>query len=230
MPREAIVLLSGGLDSATVLAIANSQGFGCRAITFDYMQRHRCELEAAQRVAASIGVLEHIVFRMDFRAIGGSALTSNTPVPMDRPIDAMHDIPATYVPGRNTIFLAIAAGLAEARDARDVFLGVNAVDYSGYPDCRPEFVTAMEEAVASGTKCGTAGDRIHFHSPLIALTKADIIRIGVSLGVDYSLTHSCYAPTSSGLACGRCDSCTIRRHGFQLAQVPDPTRYAKHER
>ncbi|MCC7066700.1 MAG: 7-cyano-7-deazaguanine synthase QueC [Planctomycetes bacterium] len=226
MPREAIVLLSGGLDSATVLAIAKSQGFACRAITFDYMQRHRCEIEAAQRVASSLGVLEHLVFRMDFREIGGSALTSPVPVPIGRALDDMREIPTTYVPGRNSIFLAIAAGLAEARGARDLFLGVNAIDYSGYPDCRPEFVGAMEDAVARGTKCGVEGDRIRFHAPLIAMTKAQVIQTGHDLMVNYSLTHSCYDPNAQGAACGRCDSCLIRRAGFQVAGITDPTQYA----
>ena len=225
MPREAVVLLSGGLDSATVLAIAKSQGFACRAITFDYMQRHRCEIEAARRVAISLGVIEHLVFSMDFRAIGGSALTSPVPVPMDRALDDMREIPATYVPCRNTIFLAIAAGLAEARGIRDVFLGVNAIDYSGYPDCRPAFVAAMEKAVALGTKCGVERDRIRFHTPIVSLTKTEIVTTGLRLGVDYSITHSCYAPTDAGLACGRCDSCTLRRQGFLLAGAADPTRY-----
>jgi 7-cyano-7-deazaguanine synthase len=226
MTRHAVVLLSGGLDSATALAIAKSEGFACRAITFDYGQRHRVELEAARRVAASIGVVEHVVFAMDFRQIGGSALTAGIAVPKDRAADQMTDIPVTYVPCRNTVFVSIAAGLAEARGDRDLYIGVNALDYSGYPDCRPEFVRAMEEAIAQGTKCGVSGDRIRVHAPLVRLTKAQIIQRGRSLGIDYAVTHSCYDPDTEGLACGRCDSCVLRHRGFLEAGGPDPTRYA----
>lgn len=226
MVRDAIVLVSGGLDSATALAIAAARGHRLRALTFDYGQRHRVELEAAARVARAAGCIEHVVFRMDFRVLGGSSLTSSAPVPKDGASAAEGAIPSTYVPARNTVFLAIAAGMAEAREARDLFVGVNAVDYSGYPDCRPLFVAAMEEAVAQGTKCGVSGDRIHIHAPLIRMTKAEIIREGTRLGVDYALTHSCYDPSAEGLACGRCDSCRIRADGFRAAGVPDPTRYA----
>lgn len=226
MVRDAIVLVSGGLDSATALAIAAARGHRLRALTFDYGQRHRVELESAARVARAAGCIEHVVFRMDFRVLGGSSLTSSAPVPKDGASAAEGAIPSTYVPARNTVFLAIAAGMAEAREARDLFVGVNAVDYSGYPDCRPLFVAAMEEAVAQGTKCGVSGDRIHIHAPLIRMTKAEIIREGTRLGVDYALTHSCYDPSTEGLACGRCDSCRIRADGFRAAGVPDPTRYA----
>jgi 7-cyano-7-deazaguanine synthase len=225
MKREAVVLLSGGIDSATTLAIARSEGFDCRAITFDYMQRHRCEIEAAQRVASKLGVLEHVIFQMDFRAIGRSALTGSIDVPKDRSSADMRGIPTTYVPCRNTIFLSIAAGLAEARRCRDVFIGVNAVDYSGYPDCRQEFINAMQRAIRVGTECGVSGEPIRLHAPLIEMTKADIIRTGLRLGMDYENTHSCYDPGPDGLACGRCDSCVIRHEGFLLAGKRDPTRY-----
>lgn len=224
--QDAIVLVSGGLDSATALAMARAGGYRLRALTFDYGQRHRVELEAAERVAHAAGCIEHVVFRMDFRVLGGSSLTSGAPVPKDGAAPGEGGIPSTYVPARNTVFLAIAAGMAEARASRHLFVGVNAVDYSGYPDCRPAFVVAMEEAVAQGTKCGVAGDRIRIHAPLIHLTKAQIIREGLGLGVDYALTHSCYDPSDEGLACGRCDSCRIRADGFRAAGVQDPTRYA----
>ena len=226
MGKEAVVLLSGGLDSATVLAIARSEGYAVRTLTFDYGQRHRAELQAAAHLADRHGSLEHIVFAMDFGQIGGSALTTDAEVPKDRDESQMQDIPVTYVPARNTVFLSIAAGFAEARDIRHVFLGVNAVDYSGYPDCRPEFLRAMQEAIKQGTKCGVEGDPIRLHAPLLDLTKSEIIQQGAALGVDYGQTHSCYDPSDAGLACGRCDACVLRRRGFEDAGVEDPTHYA----
>ena len=225
MAKEAIVLLSGGLDSTTALAIAKDEGFECRTLTFDYGQRHRFELRAAKAVAQRLGSIEHIVFKMDFRVVGGSALTANIEVPRDRDESEMTEIPVTYVPARNSVFLSIAAGLAEARGARDIFLGVNAVDYSGYPDCRPEYVAAMEEAIAQGTKCGVEGDRIRIRAPLIQMTKADTVPRGIELGVDYGLPHSCYDPSPEGLACGHCDSCALRGNAFMSAGIEDPTRY-----
>ena len=226
--KRAVVLLSGGLDSATVLAIARRQGFACHALSIDYGQRHAVELDAARRVAAALGVAEHREMHLDLRALGGSALTADLPVPVDRTDAEMgRGIPITYVPARNTVFLSLALAYAEVIGAFDLFIGVNAVDYSGYPDCRPEFIEAFRVVANLATKAGVEGGRFAIHTPLIDLTKADIIRLGVSLGVDYGLTHSCYVPTPEGLACGRCDSCRIRATGFESAGVPDPTRYAE---
>ena len=221
-PRRAIVLLSGGLDSATTLAVAISEGFTCHALSFQYGQRHAIELEAATRVAQTLGAAEHRVITIDLAAFGGSALTDPT---IAVPEAASSGIPVTYVPARNTIFLAYALGWGEVLGARDIFVGVNAVDYSGYPDCRPEFIAAFEHMANLATKAGVEGDGFRIHAPLIDLTKADIIRKGVNAGLDYSITVSCYQPDSSGRACGRCDSCRLRREGFVAAAVVDPTPY-----
>jgi 7-cyano-7-deazaguanine synthase len=225
-PRPAAVLLSGGLDSATVLAIALSEGYQCHCLTVDYGQRHRIELDAARRVAEELGAASQRVVALDLRAIGGSALTDDIEVPKDRDL-ADGGIPPTYVPARNTVFLALLLGLAEVNHAQDLFIGANAVDYSGYPDCRPEFLRAFEVLAGVATVAGAErGIRFQIHAPLLHFTKAEIIRRGTELGLDYSLTHSCYDPTPDGLACGRCDSCALRRHGFADAGVADPTRYA----
>ena len=226
MPRRAVILLSGGLDSATVLAIAKSQGRECHAISFIYGQRHGVELAAAKRVAESQGVVEHLVFPLDLRLFGRSALTSDIAVPKDAVGAA--GIPVTYVPARNTIFLALALGYAEVRDASEIWLGVNAVDFSGYPDCRPDFLAAFQKVIETGTRSGVERGEPRLVAPLIDMTKADIIRRGVELGVDYALTHSCYDPDAGGRACGHCDSCLLRRKGFEEAGVPDPTVYARH--
>jgi len=218
---NAVVLLSGGLDSYTAAAIARSEGFSLYALTINYGQRHAQELSAARRVAASLGVVRHQEITLDLRGIGGSALTSDVPVPRDRDLAAV-DIPSTYVPARNTIFLAIALGWAETLDARDLFIGVNALDYSGYPDCRPEFIKAFESLAAVATRAGVEGARFRIHTPLITLSKAEIIRRGVALGLDYGLTHSCYDPGPEGQACGHCDSCLLRARGFAEAGVRDP--------
>jgi 7-cyano-7-deazaguanine synthase len=224
---RAVVLLSGGLDSATALAVARRDGFGCYALTVAYGQRHTAELEAARRVAAQLGAEEHRIVPLDLRAFGGSALTADLDVPKDRPAEAMAaGIPITYVPARNTVFLALALAWAETLQTFDIYVGVNAIDYSGYPDCRPEFIAAFEGLANLATKAGVENHgRFRIHAPLIQLPKADIIRLGASLGVDYSLTHSCYDPAADGAACGRCDSCQLRRAGFEAAGVPDPTRY-----
>src|SRR5437762_9025187 len=222
---KAVVLLSGGLDSATVLAMARRDGRECVALSFAYGQRHEIELAAARRVAAAMGVAEHIVYPLDLRLFGASALTSDINVPKDAVGAA--GIPVTYVPARNTIFLAIALGLAEARGADEIWIGVNAVDYSGYPDCRPEFIEAFQNVILRGTKSGIERGRPRVITPLIQWTKAQIIRRGVELGVDYSLTHSCYDPDAEGRACGHCDSCLLRRKGFEEAGVRDPTRYVR---
>ena len=222
-PRPAVVLVSGGLDSATVLAIAREEGFRPFALSFDYGQRHRHELGAARRVCDAAGVERHVVVPLDLRAFGGSALTDDLEVPKGRDESQMAaGIPVTYVPARNTIFLSVALGWAEVLGATDLFLGVNAVDYSGYPDCRPEFLAAFERLAGLATKAGVGGDRYRLHAPLIDLTKADIIRRGLSLGVDYGLTHSCYDPAPDGRPCGSCDSCVLRAKGFAGAGVPDP--------
>ncbi len=225
--RKAVCLVSGGLDSATCLAIARAEGFVCHALSFDYGQRHAHELAAARRVASQLGVAEHKVIAIDLRAFGGSALTDAIDVPKDRDLSAAEDaIPVTYVPARNTIFLSYALAWAEVLGAWDVFIGVNAVDYGGYPDCRPEYIAAFERMANLATKAAVEGDRtLTFHTPLIRMTKADIIRRGVALGVEYGRTLSCYDPDNEGRACGRCDSCRIRRAGFEAAGVPDPTRY-----
>jgi 7-cyano-7-deazaguanine synthase len=225
--RPAVVLFSGGLDSTTVLALARAQGFGPVCLTVDYGQRHAVELERAKALAHKMGAGEPRVVRVDLRAIGGSALTSTAPVPKDRDPSALASgIPETYVPSRNTVFLSLALGLAEVVGAADLFIGVNAVDYSGYPDCRPEFIAAFEALANLATRAGVMGTRIRIHAPLSGMTKAEIIRTGVALGVDYALTHSCYDPDEQGRACGRCDSCTLRRKGFLEAGVADPTPYA----
>lgn len=220
---KAVILLSGGLDSATVLAMARSEGRECHAISFVYGQRHEIELAASRRVAEAIGAAEHVVFPLDLRVFGASALTADIDVPKDA-VDAP-GIPATYVPARNTIFLALALGYAEAREAREIWLGVNSVDYSGYPDCRPEFLDAFQQVMLTGTRSGVEHGEPRLVAPLLNLSKADIIRRGVSLGVDYQLTHSCYDPLPDGRACAHCDSCLLRRRGFAEAGVADPTRY-----
>jgi 7-cyano-7-deazaguanine synthase len=218
---RAVVLLSGGLDSYTAAAIAKADGFTLHAVTISYGQRHAEELAAARRVAHALGVEQHLELPLDLRAIGGSSLTSDAPVPRDRPVDA-GGIPSTYVPARNTIFLSLAMGWAEVLGAFDVYIGVNAVDYSGYPDCRPEFIAAFEQLAAVATKAGVEGRPLRIHAPLITMTKADIIRCGLSLGLDYGLTHSCYDPDPQGRPCGRCDSCAIRARGFAEANAADP--------
>jgi 7-cyano-7-deazaguanine synthase len=220
---KAVVLLSGGLDSATVLAIARSEGRSCHALSFAYGQRHEIELAASRRVAASIGVDEHVVFPMDLRVFGGSSLTSEVEVPKDV-VDAP-GIPTTYVPARNTIFLALALGFAEAREAQEIWIGVNAVDFSGYPDCRPEFLDAFQRVIATGTRSGVEHGEPRLVAPLVTMSKAEIIRRGTALGVDYAITHSCYDPDDHGRACGHCDSCILRRRGFEEAGVADPTAY-----
>ncbi len=202
-------------------AIARSQGFELCALTIRYGQRHAQELEAARRVAAALGVARHLEVDLDLRGIGGSALTSNVPVPLDRDLDDA-SIPSTYVPARNTIFLSLALGWAEVLEARDLFIGVNALDYSGYPDCRPEFIAAFEQLAGLATRAGVEGSRFHVHTPLVTLTKAEIIRAGLALGLNYGLTHSCYAPAPTGRPCGRCDSCVLRAKGFSEARVADP--------
>ena len=226
--RRAVVLLSGGLDSATALAVARAEGYECRALSFRYGQRHEVELEAARRVAASLGAVEHKVLDLPIGELGGSALTDRTAaVPQDRADEQIASgIPSTYVPARNTVFLAFALGYAEVTDSEVVFVGVNAVDYSGYPDCRPEFIEAFGRVAALATKRAVEGRPMRIVAPLIDMTKADIIRTGTRLGVDYALTVSCYDPDARGRACGRCDSCRLRRKGFAEAGVPDPTAYA----
>ena len=220
--KKAVVLLSGGLDSATVLAIARAAGWETYALSFRYGQRHAIELDAAGRVARALGAVEHRTADVDLRWIGGSALTSDLAVPKDRPVEEMaHEVPVTYVPARNALFLCYALAWAEVLGARDLFAGMNALDYSGYPDCRPEFLRAFEEMANRGTRAGAHGEKFTIHAPLIEMTKAQIIREGVRLGVDYALTHSCYDP-AGGLACGRCDSCLLRKKGFAEAGVPDP--------
>ena len=226
---KAVVLLSGGLDSATALAVARSQGFELYALSVDYGQRHRVELERAAAVAKATGVAEHRTVTLDLRQIGGSALTADIAVPKGRsPADMGHGVPVTYVPARNTILLGVALGFAEVVGAFDIFIGANVLDYSGYPDCRPEFLTAFEGLANLATKAGTEGaGTFRVHSPLLKMTKAEIIREGVTLGVDYAQTLSCYDPDPQGRACGTCDSCQIRRAGFAAAGEPDPTRYAR---
>lgn len=226
----AVVLVSGGLDSATVLAIARKQGFDIAALSIDYGQRHRFELAAAKRVCASLGVTRHIEFRLDLSAFTGSALTGNVPVPKDRSeAELSHGIPVTYVPARNTVFLSIALGWAETLGATDLFLGINAIDYSGYPDCRPEYLAAFVKLANLATKSGVEGqDPWRIHAPLVKWSKAEIIRQGLALGVDYSLTHSCYDPDSSGRSCGHCDSCQLRLKGFAEAGATDPIEYQAH--
>jgi len=224
--EQAAVLLSGGLDSATVLAMAVAAGFRCHCLTVDYGQRHRSELEAARQIARRLGAVSHREVTVDLRAIGGSALTADIEVPKDSP-PGKAEIPVTYVPARNTILLALLLGFAEVIEAPHLFIGANAVDYSGYPDCRPRFLEDFQRLANSATVASAErGLRFQVHAPLLALTKAEIIRRGVGLGVDYSLTRSCYDPDPAGGACGRCDSCQLRRRGFAEAGIPDPTRYA----
>jgi 7-cyano-7-deazaguanine synthase len=228
MERNAVVLLSGGIDSTTTLAIALTEGYEAHALSFDYGQRHQIETESARRVAESLGVKEHRIAKIDLGVFGGSALTDDIDVPKQRSqTEIAHGIPVTYVPARNTIFLAYALAWAEVISANDIFLGVNAIDYSGYPDCRPEFIEAFETMAHLGTKAGVEGRRFQIHTPLIKFSKAEIIRKAVDLGVDLSLTHSCYDPTPEGLACGECDSCLLRLKGFREAGIEDPIRYAK---
>ncbi len=222
--RKAVVLVSGGLDSATVLAIARRDGFECHSLSFDYGQRHRAELDAARNVSHRLGALNHKIVSLDLRSIGGSALTDDEIAIPEA--ETSIGIPATYVPARNTVFLAIALGWAEVLGAQHIFIGVNAVDYSGYPDCRPEFIAAFQRLANLATRSGVEGRSIDVHAPLVALTKAEVIRCGVGLGVDYGSTVSCYQATVTGLACGRCDSCRLRKNGFTEAGVADPTRYA----
>jgi 7-cyano-7-deazaguanine synthase len=218
----AVVLLSGGLDSATVLAIARSQGYECYALSVEYGQRHHAELDAAKRVAAALGARQHRVMHVDLAGIGGSALTDNAVAVPETP---QPGIPVTYVPARNTLFLSLALGWAEVIGARDIFVGVNAIDYSGYPDCRPVFIEQFERLASVATKAGVEGARFHIQAPLIKMSKADIIREGTKLGVDFAATMSCYQADSEGRACGKCDSCRLRAAGFAAAGIPDPTRY-----
>jgi 7-cyano-7-deazaguanine synthase len=236
--KRAVVLVSGGLDSTTTLAVARAEGFGLHALTFDYGQRHRCEIDAARRVASGFGVAEHVVVPIDLRVFGGSALTASIDVPkhdtasqMDVSAQGSPDgaIPVTYVPARNTIFLSFALALAEVREAGAIFIGVNARDYSGYPDCRPEYIEAFQRMANLATKAAVEGARLAIHTPLIELTKAQIIRKGVELGVDYSITHSCYDPDATGRACGHCDSCLLRLKGFEEAGLRDPIEYQPRE-
>jgi len=221
--KRAIILVSGGLDSTTVLAMAQAQGYACYTLSFDYGQRHRVELLAAERVSQALGDVEHKVVKLNLDSIGGSALTDTS---IAVPEEATEGIPVTYVPARNTVFLSIALGWAEVLGASDIFIGVNAVDYSGYPDCRPEFIEAYQQMARLATKAGVEGGEMTVHTPLIDLTKSEIIQTGMELGVDYSMTVSCYQADGEGQACGVCDSCRIRREGFRVAGIPDPTRYA----
>ena len=226
-PEKAVVLSSGGLDSTTVIAIAQSEGFEIYSLSFDYGQRHVYELKAAERIAERFRVAKHLVIGIDLHAIGGSALTDNLDVPKSRSLNTMSsEIPITYVPARNTIFLSYALAWAEVLKSANIFIGVNAVDFSGYPDCRPEFIAAFEHMANLATKIGVEGKtRVRIRTPLLHLNKAQIIAKGIALGVDYSITHSCYDPSSEGLSCGLCDSCLLRHKGFIAAGIPDPTRY-----
>tara|TARA_B100000315_G_scaffold12567_1_gene11903 strand:+ start:23156 stop:23839 length:684 start_codon:yes stop_codon:yes gene_type:complete len=227
MGLKAVVLLSGGIDSATTLAISKNEGYITYAISFDYGQRHSIELEKAAKTAELLKAEKHVVMDIDLRKFGGSALTDSIPVPKNRnEKDISHDIPPTYVPARNTIFLSLALGWAESIEAEDIFIGVNAIDYSGYPDCRPEYIEAFQKMASLATKAGVEGkSKIKIHTPLINMGKAEIIKKGASLGVDFSLTHSCYDPLSSGNPCGRCDSCLLRLKGFRDASLKDPLEY-----
>ena len=226
--KKAVILLSGGLDSTTALAIARVEGFEPYTISFRYGQRHDIELEAAKKISQRSGAKGHTVIDINLRQLGGSALTSDIDVPKGRDAEEMSgNIPVTYVPARNTIFLSIALGWAEVLGASDLYIGVNALDYSGYPDCRPEFIEAFEKMANLGTKAGVEGKGFRIHTPLIRMTKGEIIKKGMELGVDYSLTHSCYDPTPEGLACGECDSCLLRKKGFADAGIKDPLRYKK---
>jgi len=222
MSKKTIILLSGGLDSVTVLALAREQGFTCYALSFEYGQKHSVELDAAKKIAQKYGVIEHKIVNLGLGEIGGSALTDDH---INIPQNPQKGIPVTYVPARNTIFLAFALGWAEVLQLNDIFIGVNAVDYSGYPDCRPEFITAFQQLARVATKAGVEGQEINIHTPLIAFSKAEIIQKGTRLGIDYSQTVSCYSADKNGLACGKCDSCRLRSAGFVEATIPDPTRY-----
>ena len=219
--KSALVLFSGGLDSTTMLAMIKSDGYEITALTINYNQRHVSEIEFSKKSLSQLQIHKQIIFDLDLSKIGGSALTDNIPVP----IDSNDNIPTTYVPARNTIFLSLASSFAERLNISDIFIGANIIDYSGYPDCRPEFIKSFEKTINLGTKLGVEGSHIRIHTPLIKMTKAEIIRKGHSLGVDYSLTLSCYNPTDSGLACGKCDSCKFRKDGFKNAGLPDPTKY-----
>jgi len=221
--KKAVVLLSGGMDSATVLAIAQSEGYECHCLTLDYGQRHRAELAAAGQVARALGAADHRITHLDLAAFGGSALTDSS---INVPVAPSRGIPVTYVPARNTIFLSLALAWAEVLGARDIWLGANAVDYSGYPDCRPEYMRAFEALANLATKAAVEGSRLVLHTPIINLSKVDIIRCGAALGVDFASTVSCYQATEDGLACGRCDACRLRQRGFAASGIPDPTRYA----
>jgi len=223
--KRAVVLLSGGLDSATTLGVSVRDGFEAHALSFEYGQRHHIEVLAAKRVAAFLGAREHRVVQIDLRIFGGSALTDEIPVPKNS--SDQTGIPVTYVPARNTIFLSYALAWCEVLGAADIFIGVNAVDYSGYPDCRPAFIAAFEDMAALATKAGVEGTRFHIHAPLLEMSKAQIIQKATDLGVDFSLTHSCYDPSTDGLACGRCDSCRLRLEGFRAAGLVDPIRYVE---
>ena len=225
--KRAVVLVSGGLDSATTLAICLREGFEAYALSFDYGQRHNLELDAAKRVSASLGAHEHRIAVIDLRVFGGSALTDNMPVPKNRDRKEKTEIPITYVPARNTIFLSFALAWSEVLGAADIFIGANSVDYSGYPDCRPAFIAAFEDLASLATKAGVEGTRFRIHAPLLMMSKAQIIRKGIELGVDFSQTHSCYDPTPDSLACGICDSCRIRLEGFREVGQDDPIPYAK---
>ena len=224
--KKAVVLLSGGLDSTTVVAIAKKQGFAVYALSFDYGQNHKQELDSAARVAKELGVAQHTLVKVDLRSFGGSALTSDQPIPKHRSAAEIgQGVPVTYVPARNTVFLSLALAWAETLGATDLFLGVNALDYSGYPDCRPEFIGAFERMANLGTKMGAEGSHIRIHAPLISMTKKEIVQTGLSLGLDYSITTTCYDPAATGEACGACDACLLRLKGFQEAGVPDPAAY-----
>ncbi len=227
--KKAVVLLSGGMDSATAAAVARREGFDVYALSFRYGQRHVVELEAARRVAAALPASRHVVLDIDLRAFGGSALTSDVAVPKDTPLERIgaEGVPVTYVPARNTIFLSFALGWAEVLGARDLFIGANALDYSGYPDCRPEYIEAFERVANLGTRAGVEGDGFRIHTPLIALSKREIVLKGLELGVDFALTSTCYDPSPDGLACGRCDACLLRLKGFREAGLEDPRRYVQ---
>ena len=220
--KKAVILLSGGLDSATVVALAKAEGYSCYSMSFDYGQRHRSELQAAEQVARQLGVVEHKVIGLNLNGMGGSALTDAS---IDVPESPTEGIPVTYVPARNTVFLSLALGWAEVLGARDIFIGVNAVDFSGYPDCRPEYIAAYEAMANLATRAGAEGNKLHIRTPLIHLSKAEIVQLGMTLGVDYSLTVSCYQANDQGEACGKCDSCRLRKQGFADAGIADPTRY-----
>ena len=227
--KHAVALASGGVDSSTAMAIAIKQGFEVHALSFDYGQRHHCELSAAGNIVQSLGIKDHVIAKIDLRIFGGSALTADIEVPKNREPEKISDgIPITYVPARNTIFLSFALGWCEVLHAQDIFIGVNSIDYSGYPDCRPEFLDEYERLANLATKAGIEGSsRYRIHAPLLHMRKSEIIQAGAEAGVDFSLTHSCYDPSAEGLACGVCDSCILRRKGFEEAHIPDPTRYRR---